>query len=319
MLRPTVAVAHATLDAIDAAIDADDGGAFRQWLGRVIPHMDDAYRGQEKGQRGHLGASVVGGECARAIWYGFRWAHRAKHDPKTLRLFNRGHLEEARFIAMLLAIGAEVWQQDADGRQFRVSFADGHGGGSGDGVARGLPDLPGTAAVLEFKTHGENSFVKLAGKLPDWRLHRERRGPFTGEGVRAAKFEHFVQMQVYMRLMGLPAALYMAVCKNTDDLYAEVVQLDAEVADQFVARGEQIARAAEPPTRVSQSPGFWKCRFCDKRPVCHLGAQPALNCRTCRHSTPGQAGSWHCGLHRALLDADRQAQGCTDHAVIENI
>lgn len=320
MLLRTVVVAHATLDAIDSAIDADDGGAFRQHLGKVMPLAEDAYRGQESGSRGHLGASIVGGECARAVWYSFRWAHKAKHEPRIMRLFNRGHLEEPRFVAMLLAIGCEVWQYDADGHQFRVGFADGHGGGSGDGVGRGMPDLPAdTPAVLEFKTHGESSFVKLAGKLTDWRLHRERRGPFTGEGVRAAKFEHYVQMNIYMRLMGLPAALYMAVCKNTDDLYAEVVQLDPELADQYIARGEQLVAMPEPPKRVSESPGFWKCRFCDKRPVCHLGAQPALNCRTCRHSSPGKAGTWHCGLHKALLDKHRQANGCPDYAVLPNL
>ena len=312
----TVMVAHATLDAFDAGIDADDGGAFRQWLGRVIPHMDDAYRGQEAGHRGHLGASVVGDDCARAIWYGFRWAHRGKFEPRMLRLFNRGHLEEARMIALLLMIGCEVLQQDENGKQFRIAFGDGHGGGSGDGVALRIPDLPPTTwAVCEFKTHGEKSFIKLAGKLEEWRLHRQRRGPFTGEGVRGAHFKHFVQMQVYMRKMGIAAALYLAVCKNTDDLYAEVIHLDAEFADHFINRGEQLVWLRDPPKRISDTPGFWKCRYCDKRPVCHMGASPELNCRTCRHSAPTAGGTWTCGLHNALLDKDRQAAGCTDYAV----
>lgn len=319
MLLRTVMVAHATLDAFDAGIDADDGGSFRQHLGRVIPHMDDAYRGQESGHRGHLGASVVGDECARAIWYSFRWAHRAKFEPRMLRLFNRGHLEEARMIALLLMIGAEVWQQDADGKQFRIEFADGHGGGSGDGVARGLPELGDTPAVCEFKTHGEKSFIKLAGKLDEWRAHRQRRGPFTGEGVRAAHFKHFVQMQVYMRKMGLAAALYLAVCKNTDDLYAEVVHLDAEFADQFINRGEQLVWLRDPPKRVSESPGFWKCRLCDKRPVCHMGGAPELNCRTCVSVQPRPGGVWFCTRHQAPLDKQRQAAGCTDYAKLPTL
>ena len=316
MLLRTVMVAHATLDAIDAAIDADDGGSFRQWLGRVIPHMDDAYRGQESGHRNHLGASVVGDDCARSIWYSFRWAHKVKFEPRMLRLFNRGHLEEARFIAMLLMIGCEVWQQDANGKQFRIEFGDGHGGGSGDGVARGVPDLPPTTpGVCEFKTHGEKPFIKLAGKLDEWRAHRARRGPFTGEGVRTAHFKHFVQMQVYMRKMGLAAALYMAVCKNTDDVYAEVVHLDAEFADQFINRGEQLIWLAEPPKRVSDSPGYWKCRFCDKRPVCHMGAKPELNCRTCVAVEPRKDGVWFCTKYQAPLDKERQAAGCEAYAV----
>lgn len=317
MLLRTVMVAHATLDAIDAAIDGDGGARFRVLQGELFPQAEDAFRGEDGGHRGHLGASVLGRDCPREIWYGFRWAHKGRFEPRMLRLFNRGHLEEPRFVALLKMIGCEFWQYDDQGHQFRITFADGHGGGSGDGVGRGIPDLPpATAFLSEFKTHGEKSFIKLAGKLEDWRAHRlDRTGPFSGEGVRLAKYEHFVQMQTYMHKMGLAAALYMAVCKNTDDLYAEVVHLDTEFAEQFISRGETLVQMREPPKRISDSPGFWKCRFCDKRPICHMGAMPELNCRTCRHVEVGRAGSWHCSLHRVVLDKQRQASGCDSYAV----
>lgn len=316
MLLRTVMVAHATLNAFDAGINADDGGSYRQHLGRVIMDAEDAYRGQESGHRGHLGASILGDDCARSIWYTFRWAHKAKFEPRMIRLFNRGHLEEPRFVALLLMIGCEVWQHDADGHQFRITFGDGHGGGSGDGVARGIPDLPATTpAICEMKTHGEKSFIKLAGKLDDWRAHRLGKGPFTGEGVRIAHFKHFVQMQTYMYKMGLTAALYLAVCKNTDDIYAEIVHLDSEFAEQFINRGETLIPMPAPPKRINESPGYWKCRFCSKHPICHGKAMPELNCRTCKHSSPIAGGVWHCGLHQAPLDKERQAKGCSDYAV----
>lgn len=313
-------VAHATLDAIDAAIAADDGAAFRQHQGKVIPTLDDAFRGEDEAHRSHLGASIIGRDCARDIWYGFRWVYSAKPEPRMLRLWNRGHLEEGRFIAMLLTIGCEVWQVDENGKQFRISWADGHCGGSGDGVARGFPEMPTTPALTEFKTHNEKSFTKLAGKPEDWRAYRKNpNGAFPGEGVRIAKFEHFVQMQTYMRKMGLAAAVYFAVCKNTDDVYAEVVHLDSEFADQFLNRGEQITFLREPPKRISESPGFWKCRFCDRHPVCHMGAKPELNCRTCDHAKLGRNGTWHCGKHKVLLDKARQLSGCTDHVLMPGL
>lgn len=297
-LLRTITRAYKTVDAIDSSIRADQGAAYRQWLGRVIPHMDDAYRGADGGHRSHMGASLIGGDCARAIWYGFRWSHKAVFDGRVLRLFNRGHLEEARFIAMLLSIGVEVWQQDANGKQFRISDAEGHFGGSGDGVARGIPDLPpGTACLLEFKTHSAKSFKGL-----------------VDEGMRGAKFEHYVQMNVYMRKMGLAAGLYLAVNKDNDELYGEIIALDTEVADQFIERGRKLVFASEPPKRISESPGFWKCRFCNHRPVCHLKAEPDLNCRTCRHSAPGPDATWSCALHQVLLDKDVQATGCPQYA-----
>lgn len=311
----SVTVAIETIRRIEQMTTKDQGAKFREWLGKVIPHMSDAYRGEEDGHRSHLGASVLGGECARAIWYGFRWATKPTFPGRVIRLFNRGHLEEARFIALLLMIGCEVYQQDAQGKQFRISFAHGHGGGSGDGVAIGVPDLPpSTAALCEFKTHGEKSFIELAGKLEEWRKYVDGTGLFTGQGVRSAKFEHYVQMQVYMRKMGLAAALYVAVNKNTDDIYAEIIPLNAELADQFIERGEKLVWMATAPDKINPSPGFYKCRFCDHNPICHKGKLPPVNCRTCAHSAPmADSSEWYCMQVKAPISKELQLKGCSHH------
>lgn len=308
--------AHLTMRKIADMMEADQGASFRGWQGRVLPHIGDAYRDDpEDGHRPHLGASILGQECMRAIWYSFRWATKAKFDGRVLRLFNRGHLEEGRIIAMLLMIGVEVWQQDANGKQFRISWAEGHAGGSGDGVARGLPDLDALMAfILEFKTHGEKSFIELAGKLPEWRAYCEDpvKNRFTGQGVKAAKPEHYTQMQLYMRKMGLTVALYVAVCKNTDDLYMEIIYLAPEYADQYLDRGEHLVWAENAPKKISTSAGFFKCRFCDHRPVCHLSAAPDINCRTCQFSKPVAGGAWVCNKHNMSLTKEKQLVGCPD-------
>lgn len=312
----TVHIATKTLKAIKDCIEADQGAKFRQALGQVIPHMGDAFRGEDEGFRSHMGASLIGGECARSIWYGWRWATKPKFDDRILRLFNRGHLEEARFIAMLLSAGVAVYQQDEHGKQFRISHAGGHFGGSGDGIGVGLPELNhGTPALLEFKTHGEKSFIELAGKLDEWRGFLEGRNHFTGKGVRDAKFEHYVQMNIYMRKMGIPVALYGAVNKNTDDLYMEIVVLDTAIADQFLARGEKLIEMNAPPKRLSDSPGFWKCRFCDHKAMCHKLPKATVerNCRTCQFSKPSNDGNWVCTKHDSIIPKETQLIGCPDY------
>lgn len=290
-----------TLKAIDDAMTADQGASYRQNLQRVLPHIGDAYRGQDDPFRTHLGASVIGGECGRAIWYGFRWATVPKFKGRILRLFNRGHLEEGRFIAALLTIGVQIYQQDENGKQFHISDVGGHFGGSGDGVAVGIPDLPpGTPCLLEFKTHNDKSFQKL-----------------VKEGVRSAKFEHYVQMNIYMRKMGLPVALYGAVNKNDDDFYFEIVTLDTATADQFSDRARQIILLKEAPARISESPGWFACSWCDHKPVCHLKAAPARNCRTCKHSEARDDGNWHCTLQgfEQVIPKELQLTGCSHYEV----
>lgn len=291
-----VTLATKTVQAIEDACKADQGATFRMWLGRVIGHMGDAYRPTEESHRSHMGASLLGQECGRAIWYGFRWTTKKQFEGRIIRLFNRGHLEEARFIAMLLSIGCQIYQQDENGNQYRISFADGHAGGSGDGVAVGIPDLaPGTPALTEFKTHSSKSFANL-----------------KAEGVRASKFEHYVQMNLYMRKMGLAVGLYLAVNKDNDEIYGEIITLDAIIADRFVERGEKLVWLEVPPEKINQSPGFFKCKFCDHRPVCHLKASPDRNCRTCEHSNPAPGGQWLCHKYGTISKAD-QYNGCQDY------
>ena len=296
-------LAEKTLKAIDEALEKDQGASFRMWLGRVIPHMKDAFRSDEEGFRGHLGASIIGKECAREVWYSFRWTTKGRFEGRMIRLFNRGHLEEARFIALLLMIGCQVYQQDEKGNQFRIADANGHFGGSGDGICINIPDLPPeTAALCEFKTSNSKGFAQL-----------------VANGVREAKFEHYVQMNIYMRKMELPAALYLVVNKDNDEIYGELVAVDIELADQFISRADAIIKARTPPPRISASPGWYNCKFCAHHKVCHMKGMPDRNCRTCKYSEPGDNGIWHCKLKNVPLSKDAQFRGCDLYEVIKEM
>lgn len=293
-----VILATKTIAAINEALERDQGASFRMWLGRVLPHIGDAYRADEDGFRSHLGGSLLGRPCARELWYGFRWVKKAKFPASVLRLFNRGHLEEGRFIALLLIIGCEVYQQDAQGKQIRISASGGHVGGSLDGEVLNIPDVPaGVRCLTEFKTHNDKSFQKL-----------------VKEGVRSAKFEHFVQMQVYMRKRGLNVALYLAVNKNNDALHGELVYADPVIADQFLDRGDQIVFLPTPPPKINNNPGWFECSFCDYKQICHGNEQVERNCRTCRFSNPDIHGDWMCKEEVDLpivIEKEFQQTGCS--------
>lgn len=255
--------------------------------------------------RSHLGASVLGGKCGRAIFFGHRWVKKPKFTGRILRLFNRGHLEEARFIACLLAIGCEVYQQDDQGKQFRVSWAGGHCGGSTDGVVIGLPDLPaGTPCLTEFKTHNDKSFQKL-----------------KKEGVKVCKPEHYVQMQIYMKKKNLPVGLYGAVNKNDDELYWELIARDDATADMYLDRGKDLVFfRGGLPERISNSPGWFECSWCDYKKMCFGNEATERNCRTCEWSLPREDGEalWVCTQpdHEAAfgdfpeLTIEDQYKGC---------
>jgi hypothetical protein len=255
---------------------------------------------QESGFREHLGASIIGNECERAIWYSWRWTTRARHSGRMLRLFQTGHLAEVRFIADLRRIGVTVMDVDPDtGRQWNVRDETGHFGGSMDGMAQGFQEAPSAWHVCEFKTHGSKSFAGL-----------------VKDGVAKAKPAHWAQMQVYMHLSQTTRAFYLAVNKDTDELYQERVKYDAEAALRIMAKAERILRAVEPPARISKDPAWWQCRFCDHAAACHGEAMPERHCRSCLHSLPVAGGEWHCVRHVWNLDRKAQEIGCAAHLYI---
>ncbi len=292
-------LATKTLAAVEAALALDQGAKFRGFLGELMPLAGDAYSTKNEDWRNHLGASLIGRECAREIWYGFHWTTRKRFDGRMIRLFNRGHLEEPRFIALLKMIGCQVWQIDGKGKQFRIVGHRGHFGGSLDAVVVGLPDLPAdTPALAEFKTHGEKSFIKL-----------------KDEGVLKAKWEHFDQMQIYMGKNSLEQALYCAVNKNTDEIHFELVKFDATQYQRYLDRSAMIIDATEPPPKISSTPGWFMCKFCDHAEVCHHGEAPVRTCRSCAHSQIEDDGGWRCAITGHELSPEDQRLGCSAYSI----
>ena len=297
-------VATKTLEAIEKAMYADQGAAFRGHLGRLMPLAADAYSTKEDLWRDHLGASLIGRECGRELWYSFHWATEKRFDGRMLRLFNRGHLEEPRFIALLVMIGCQVWQVDANGKQFRIGDHNGHFGGSMDGVIQGLPDIPDQPVLSEFKTHNAKSFEKL-----------------VTDGVLKAKWEHFIQMQLYMGKNALAWSAYCATNKDTDAIHIELVQFDQLQYQRYLDRAGMIIAATSPPPKINESPGWFKCKFCDQKDVCHNGAALARNCRTCHWSRVADAGHWTCEnmlVTEGVLSKERQRVGCEAYEPLTN-
>lgn len=255
---------------------------------------------QGLGFRRHLGGSIIGRDCARQIWYGFRWARRSRFPARVLRLFQRGQEEEEKIVKWLRQSGIHVLDTDPEtGKQFRIEDHEGHFGGSLDAKIHDPPEFPGIWVLGEFKTHNEKSFKRV-----------------KKDGVKEAKFEHFVQMQIYMHYEQLPAALYFAINKNDDDLFVPTVEYDPSVAERYIERAGKIIYAEFPPPRISDSPGWYQCKWCDFQRICHYDAPKEKNCRTCINSKPIDNGQWLCRRYDYVLSEQEQRIGCLSHQEI---
>jgi len=255
----------------------------------------------EDWRRNHLGASVIGDDCTRKLWYGFRWASAPGFDGRMLRLFERGKREEAWIIEDLKAAGFRVEFVDTSGNQYRFSALGGHFAGSVDGAILGVKEAPKTWHLLEVKTSNERRFREL-----------------KKSGVQIAQPKHYAQVQVYMHSLKLTRAFYVCVCKNDDHIYVERVRHDPVAADAFYVRAKSIIDAPEPLTKISEDPSYFVCRFCEFKPHCQDGEVASLerNCRTCLSSTAEPGGSWSCAYHKESLTPDKQRAGCDAHLFI---
>ena len=77
--------AEKTLATINAFLEKDQGALFRYYFKQVMPNINDAYRKEDEGFRTHLGASQIGQECNRKIWYNFRWTKKSHFEGKIIR------------------------------------------------------------------------------------------------------------------------------------------------------------------------------------------------------------------------------------------
>lgn len=257
--------------------------------------IDKSHQDSQDPPRYHLGCSMLGHPCDRWLWLSFRWAVVEKFDGRILRLFRRGKMEEATVLADLAAAGVGI-----SSMQDRVDFGS-HVSGSTDGtIENGVPEAPKSRHVLEIKTHSKKSFDEL-----------------EKNGVEKAKFQHFVQMQVYMYGMDIERALYYAVCKDDDRIYTERVRLDKEVALKYIARGQRIALTERMPEPLSADPSWYQCKFCAAHEFCFkTKTTEQVNCRTCAHSTPTKESTFTCARwDNCDIPNEAQLDGCPSHVL----
>lgn len=271
-------------------------GHDRKKLAERIKADIDAYCVQkfDEPPRAHLGASIIGKKCQRELVYGFRHMHRKRFDGRMLRLFNRGHKEEFRFVEWLRGIEAKVWELSEDGKQFRMSYVDGHYGGSLDGIAvmpeRYMLDFP---FLLEMKTHNDRSFKRL-----------------VKDSVRMAKPEHWQQMCNYGYSYELQYAIYMAVNKNDDDLHIEVLELDHNVGKANVEKAMSTVGADTLPPKIAANPSYDSCKYCDMSGICHSGEPVDVNCRSCSKAVAVADAQWFCRHWNAIIPKDVIPNAC---------
>jgi SAP domain len=306
-----------------------------------------------------ISAGGLGLECKRRIWYRWRWAREASFPDRILRIFERGDLEEPRFIKELKASGVQVWSTRAEeiGAPWTVRvFMQGTPSESwhvfdpyGEPISSHGLDASGAHNACDKWNAKQIKVTALCGhigarldgvglglleapKTPHVLEYKTAKASvfraIVKRGVEVEKPEHFVQCQIYMLKKGLKRTLYLVTNKDDEDIHGERIRFDKVKAEAAIAKALEVIKSEGPPDRIGRDATFWKCKLCDMSDVCHKTDVPDVNCRTCLHSTPvldddegKEFPEWVCeyGGGAHKLDKSRQVVGCPKHLFIPGL
>lgn len=269
--------------------------AIRKDIDQFSLTFDDGYRK-------HLGASLIGNDCNRYLWYMFRWAFKADVDPRMYRLWQRGHREEPWLWGMLRACGWTILDVDpATGKQWRVDAVQGHFGGSLDAI--GLPPAH----------YGINEWVMVECKTNKSGENGRKWSELEQQGFERNKPQHWAQASTYGYLKGIRIVVYFNVNKDTDALHIEPTIMDWEVGRKMVAKAEFVILSNSAPDKLYQNMSMYTCKYCDARELCHMGKPVTVNCRSCRYAQPIADKQWYCNGYKQVLSQELIATGCQSH------
>lgn len=252
--------------------------------------------------REHLGASVIGEKCRRKLFYIFRWVKLGNAPGRMRRLWNRGYREEPVIDNILSWMGFFVREIDpATDRQYKFSAVNGHFGGSGDGIVL-LPWFRGDndpRILVEKKTFAKKYFDALKNK-----------------GMKEATPKYWAQQCSYGKAFNLRYALFIAVCKDNDDIHYELNELDWNYAIELENKAKDIITATTPPEKISSDPNYFECKWCEFNTVCHWGELVDKNCRSCKMAVAVEKGEWFCSRFKDKIPSDFLKVGCEWHQSI---
>lgn len=217
-------------------------------LSKVIEKHQSSVIESEK--RDYIGASAIGSDCWRQIWYEYNGHEGSPVEPKLRRTWDIGKRLEGLVIEMLELAGIDLFIV-GDGLLipgFKDSELD-YFKGNVDAIwsVDGKP-----YAILEIKTAKDSSF-----------------DTFVKKGVKRWMPRYYAQIQAYMGMSGVHSSYILVLNKDNSELSDELVTFDSLFYDGLKNKARLIHDAVSEPPRVNGSPIWYQCKQCKFSKECH--------------------------------------------------
>lgn len=199
----------------------------------------------DKKTRDYIGASTIGSDCLRQIWYEYKGFQATEVPTKTRRTWAIGRVLEGTILDWLTESGIEIQRTWDDLIAVDMPYFKGHL----DSVwmKNGKP-----FAIIEIKTAKDASFMV-----------------FVKKGLKTWNPQYYAQVQTYMGMSGIHSTYILVLNKDNSDISDELVIFDEVFYKKLLEKAVLIANAKVEPPKINGSPLWFQCKMCKFHKVCH--------------------------------------------------
>lgn len=198
-----------------------------------------------KKTRDYIGASTIGSDCLRQIWYEFKGFEATQVPTKMRRTWTIGKVLENTILDWLSEAGLEILRSWPDLSANDMPYFKGHI--DAIWMKKGKP-----FAILEIKTAKDASYMI-----------------FVKKGLRTWQPNYYAQIQSYMGMSRIHIAYIVVLNKDTSELSDELVIFDPDFYQKLCEKALMIANAKIPLPRINGSPLWFQCKMCKFNKICH--------------------------------------------------
>ena len=207
-----------------------------------LTKLIEAFIYPEEDPRNYIGASSIGSDCWRQIWYEIKGEKGEGVSNKIRRTWEIGKRLEGLIIDLLKASGIEFENHQVELKDPNLPYFKGHF----DGL------MINPYAILEIKTAKDASF-----KI------------FVRDGCKKWNPKYYAQLQSYMGMSSVFSAYILVLNKDNSEVWDELVLFDSDFYQKLCDKAQMIYEAKIPPPRINGNPLFYLCKQCKFRKVCH--------------------------------------------------
>jgi len=229
--------------------------------------------GSEK-PRHYLGASLIGEECERKIWYDFRHAKEENWKSYNVKAIEEGYRSEDVMVERFQRAGFDLknvsYDQDKP-RQFGFKSLGGWFRGHKDGIIYNLKEL----GTVIWEAKATEKWLELNKLIVEY-----------GEenALKHWNANYYTQAQIYMGESGIHHHLLTACNPGSTRTAIVYTPFNEAFYKKEKEKAKRIIKTDEPPFKAYPSEEHYKCKYmCNSVNTCWKNEPPKPNCRNCAH------------------------------------